>query len=163
MDIKELEQIIGILKHSDITEFELEHNGTHVRLTRGMLQRIAASSTASEIAQELKPAIVGGVNGAAHLHHESAAPSSESAISDKFHRVESPLVGTFYRRPSPDAEPFVKEGDVVSKGDTLCIVEAMKLMNEIEAPASGKIEKILASDTQVVEYGEVLFLINPSQ
>ncbi len=75
--------------------------------------------------------------------------------------MESPLVGTFYRKPSPDASPFVSEGDVVKKGDTLCIVEAMKLMNEIEAPCSGKVTKVLPSDGAVVEFGEVLFLIDP--
>ncbi len=71
-------------------------------------------------------------------------------------------MGTFYRKPSPDAELFVKEGDVVSKGATLCIIEAMKLMNEIEAPSSGKVVKILGVEGKVVEFGEVLFLIDPS-
>ncbi|NDC38170.1 MAG: hypothetical protein EBZ48_08975 [Proteobacteria bacterium] len=69
------------------------------------------------------------------------------------------MVGTFYRKPSPDAEPFVKEGDRVSKGATLCIIEAMKVMNEIDAPCDGVIEKILPSEGEVVEFGEVLFLI----
>jgi acetyl-CoA carboxylase biotin carboxyl carrier protein len=77
-------------------------------------------------------------------------------------KVESPIVGTFYRRASPDAELFVKEGDIVSKGDTLCIIEAMKLMNEIEATTSGRLVKILGTDGQVVEFGETLFLIDPS-
>ena len=76
-------------------------------------------------------------------------------------KVESPIVGTFYRKPSPDAPPFAKEGDRVAAGDTLCIVEAMKLMNEIDSPCSGTIEKILVADGEVVEFGEVLFLIKP--
>jgi acetyl-CoA carboxylase biotin carboxyl carrier protein len=80
----------------------------------------------------------------------------------RFTKVESPIVGTFYRKPSPDAELFVKEGDTVSKGQTLCIIEAMKLMNEIESPSSGKIVKILGVEGKVVEFGEVLFLIDPS-
>ena len=76
-------------------------------------------------------------------------------------KVESPIVGTFYRKSSPDADAFVSVGASVSKGDTLCIIEAMKLMNEIEAPCSGTVEKILASDSQVVEFGESLFFIRP--
>jgi acetyl-CoA carboxylase biotin carboxyl carrier protein len=80
----------------------------------------------------------------------------------RYVKVESPIVGTFYRKPSPDAEPFVKEGDSISKGSTLCIIEAMKLMNEIESPASGKIVKVFGTEGQVVEFGEVLFLIDPA-
>jgi acetyl-CoA carboxylase biotin carboxyl carrier protein len=80
----------------------------------------------------------------------------------RYVKVESPIVGSFYRRPSPDAEPFVKEGDVISKGSTLCIIEAMKLMNEIESPTSGKVVKIMGAEGQVVEFGEVLFLIDPA-
>jgi acetyl-CoA carboxylase biotin carboxyl carrier protein len=100
-----------------------------------------------------------------------SAPNSTSAASasaapqedlGRYVKVESPIVGTFYRRASPDAELFVKEGDIVSKGDTLCIIEAMKLMNEIEATTSGRLVKILSSDGQVVEFGETLFLIDPS-
>jgi acetyl-CoA carboxylase biotin carboxyl carrier protein len=74
-------------------------------------------------------------------------------------KMESPIVGTFYRKPSPEARPFVEEGDRVTKGQTLCIVEAMKLMNEIESPTSGVIEKVCVGDGTVVEFGEVLFLI----
>jgi acetyl-CoA carboxylase biotin carboxyl carrier protein len=88
-----------------------------------------------------------------------AAPQDDLG---RYVKVESPIVGTFYRKPSPDADMFVKEGDTVSKGDTLCIIEAMKLMNEIEAPTSGKIVKILGVEGQVIEFGEVLFLIDPA-
>ena len=80
----------------------------------------------------------------------------------RYVKVESPIVGSFYRKPSPDAEPFAKEGDVVRKGGTLCIIEAMKLMNEIESPTSGRIVKVLGVEGQVVEFGEVLFLIDPA-
>jgi acetyl-CoA carboxylase biotin carboxyl carrier protein len=89
-----------------------------------------------------------------------AAPRKDE-IPDHFVKVISPIVGTFYRRPSPDAEAFVKEGEWVKKDQTLCIVEAMKLMNEIPAPVDGRIEKVLLTDSQVVEFGEVLFWINP--
>lgn len=155
MDIKEIEQIISILKQNEVTEFELEQEGTHIRLSRGPRQQIVSVAAPAAQAVDVQPAVVGAVASAAPVEAKAAA------ISDKFKKVESPLVGTFYRKPSPDAAPFVQEGQSVKKGDTLCIVEAMKLMNEIEATCNGKVEKILVSDGQVVEYGEVLFLINP--
>lgn len=154
MDIKQLEQIMVLLKANDVTEFELEDNGTHIRLARAVPRQKGSSSQARV---DLEPAII-----ASETSPEASGRDSRVLKSvDAFTKVESPLVGTFYRKPSPDAEPFVKEGDMVKKGDTLCIVEAMKLMNEIEAPISGRVERILVSDGHVVEYGEVLFLIDP--
>ena len=159
MEIKDLEQILNVLKQNEVTEFELDQEGTHIRLSRGsrpQIVSIPASVGAREV--EVSPAIVNTGAIVASAYAEPKAP----AISDKLVKVESPLVGTFYRKPSPDSDPFVQEGQIVKKGDTLCIVEAMKLMNEIESTCSGKIEKILIGDGQVVEYGEVLFLIDPT-
>lgn len=161
MEIKELEQIINILRQSDITEFELEKEGTHIRLSRSVRLVSSAAGAISRAAEEVQPAIIGIVDGGLSASTASEALQAQQ-IPDKFVRVESPLVGTFYRKPSPDSETFVSEGGVVKKGDILCIVEAMKLMNEIEAPCGGKIHKILVNDGQVVEYGEVLFIIDPS-
>ncbi len=151
MDVKELKAIIEILKENGVTEFELEREGVQLRLTRDQLgaapQVIAA------------PAAAVPVSAAA----PAAAPAAPVADSnDGLEEVRSPIVGTFYRKPSPDADSFVEVGATVKKGDTLCIVEAMKLMNEIEAPISGKVEKVLLNDGQVVEFNEVLFLIRPS-
>ena len=157
MDIKELEQIITILKKNEVTDFELNKGDIHIKLSREKLARAAlveAAPTNSAPQLAIQPAISGVAPAAQAV---TAAP----AINPNLVKVESPIVGTFYRRSSPDAEPFVSEGARVEKGDTLCIIEAMKLMNEIEAPRSGKIEKVMLSDGQVVEYGEVLFLINP--
>ncbi|MEZ4754368.1 MAG: acetyl-CoA carboxylase biotin carboxyl carrier protein [Bdellovibrionota bacterium] len=148
MDIKELEQIIGILQKNGVTEFELEQDGTSLKLSRGVLVAGAQQTVAAPAQAVVAPAPV--VNG--------AAPAED----EKFHAVKSPIVGTFYRKSSPDADAFVEVGTSVSKGDTLCIVEAMKLMNEIEAPISGVVKKICLQDAQVVEYGETLFLIDPS-
>ncbi|MCO6429277.1 MAG: acetyl-CoA carboxylase biotin carboxyl carrier protein [Deltaproteobacteria bacterium] len=157
MDINDLEQILGILKRNDIVDFELRQGETHIKLTRAGAVQLAQASGGPVVAQ-IEPAIVSSnING-------TAAPLAEPAegqINSKFVKVESPIVGTFYRKPSPDSEPFVKVGDTVKKGDTLCIVEAMKLMNEIDSPIGGRVEKILLSDGEVVEYGEILFLINP--
>ncbi|MEN9846498.1 MAG: Biotin carboxyl carrier protein of acetyl-CoA carboxylase [Pseudomonadota bacterium] len=153
MDIKDIENIIKILKQNEVTEFELEQDGTRVKLSR----TTSGAFVASESRYEMVPAVQ--VAMAAPAASNGAAAQEDLG---RFVKVESPIVGTFYRKPSPDADVFVKEGDTVSKGDTLCIIEAMKLMNEIEAPTSGKIVKILGVEGQVIEFGEVLFLIDPA-
>ena len=148
MDIDDIERIIRILKQNEVTDFELEQEGTKVKLTRG-----TAGMIIREAPVEVRSALP------AMGHHAVAIAESEASANSALTKVESPIVGTFYRRASPDAEPFVKEGDMVKKGDTLCIIEAMKLMNEIEAETSGKLVRILPNEGQVVEYGEVLFMI----
>lgn len=155
MDIKDLEHIVKILKQNDVTEFELNQEGTQIKLARGSQVVVQSAPVVHSQPVALSPAsapihAAAAVNGAAQ--HASSAMSGT--------KVESPLVGTFYRKPSPDAKPFVSEGEIVKKGDTLCIVEAMKLMNEIEAPCAGKVTKVLPTDGSVVEFGEVLFLID---
>ncbi len=155
MDIKELEQIISILKSNGVTEFELEQDGTHLKLSRATLQAAAAPVAVQGEAPQISPP-------PQVVAPSTAAPQAEVDEAEGMEKVESPLVGTFYRKPSPDADAFVKVDDIVKKGDTLCIVEAMKLMNEIEAPCDGKIVKILLNDGQVVEFGEALFLIDPN-
>jgi acetyl-CoA carboxylase biotin carboxyl carrier protein len=152
MDIKDIENIIKILKQNEVTEFELEQEGTKIRLAR--------TAAGTYITTEARLDVVPAIQPAAAIPMAASA-SAAAEDTSKFVKVESPIVGTFYKRPSPDAAAFVKEGDSVSKGDTLCIIEAMKLMNEIESPSSGKVVKILGADGQVVEFGEVLFLIDP--
>lgn len=158
MDTKEIEQILAILKQNDVTEFELSRGDTHIKLTRSPRHQVSLASSAPVT---IEPAIVSAGTGTATPANEDTSTASQASNVNLF-RVESPLVGTFYRKPAPDAEPYVTEGMTVKKGDILCIVEAMKLMNEIEATVSGKIEKVLVGDGEVVEFGEVLFLINPS-
>jgi acetyl-CoA carboxylase biotin carboxyl carrier protein len=156
MDINDIEHIIKILKQNEVSEFELEQDGTRLKLTRGAMASYAASDLRGDLpppAQQIPVAYGSATQNGAHQAAEDLG---------RYVKVESPIVGTFYRKPSPDAEAFVKEGDSISKGSTLCIIEAMKLMNEIEAPASGKIVKILSTEGQVVEFGEVLFLIDPA-
>lgn len=155
MDIAELEKILRLLRDNEVSKFELQREGTTLRVSRtGMSERGLMAGAQSV---ELEPAIISPVNG-----QGPGVASGRQGAAEAAHlfKVESPIVGTFYRKPSPDAEAFVKEGARVAKGDTLCIVEAMKLMNEIEAPCSGVVERILLEDGQVVEFGEVLFLIN---
>ncbi|MGA1191713.1 MAG: acetyl-CoA carboxylase biotin carboxyl carrier protein [Bdellovibrionota bacterium] len=156
MDIKELEKIVKILKESGVTDFELTQDGTTIKLSRAQLVQA--------VAPVMAPSAVAAIDIAAPVS-VSQQPAVAPHPQDEFagmHKVQSPIVGTFYRKPSPDADSFVQEGDTVRKGDTLCIVEAMKLMNEIEAPVSGKVVRVLPGDSQVVEYGELLVVIDPN-
>jgi acetyl-CoA carboxylase biotin carboxyl carrier protein len=153
MDIKDIENIIKILKQNEVTEFELTQEGTTIKLSRASIGAFAQVESRMEVI----PAV--------QMSMPVAAASSSGAVQEdlgRYVKVESPIVGTFYRKPSPDADVFVREGDSVSKGQRICIIEAMKLMNEIESPTSGKIVKILGIEGQVVEFGEVLFLIDPA-
>lgn len=158
MKIEEIAQIINILKQTDVMEFEIDQDGTHIRLSRASKVAPMGMVASPMVASHIEPAIHGVANG--HVAAGAAAEAS-AAVPAHFVKVESPIVGTFYRKPSPDADVFVKEGSSVKKGDTLCIIEAMKLMNEIDAPCDGRVEKILLSDGHVVEFGETLFYINP--
>lgn len=160
MKIEELEQIIKILKQNEVNEFEFDNDGVRIKLVRGVHYSVTPAVSQSNGAPvNIQPAI----SSSQSIPSMTSAPATPEPKEDTSHlvKVDSPIVGTFYRKPSPDAAPFVSEGSSVKKGDTLCIVEAMKLMNEIESPVSGKIEKVLVSDGQVIEFGEVLFLINP--
>jgi acetyl-CoA carboxylase biotin carboxyl carrier protein len=166
MDIKDLEQIFELLKQNDITDFELNREGFQLKLSRAKPElKVLASNSSTSI----EPAIYHSLPSSQAANHAQAvninattATEQQAAINPNFVKVESPLVGTYYKKPSPDANPFVEEGMKVKKGDTLCIVEAMKLMNEIDAPVSGTLVKAFAGDGDVVEFGEVLFLIDPS-
>jgi acetyl-CoA carboxylase biotin carboxyl carrier protein len=153
MEISEIEAILKIFKESDISEFEFERGGTKLKLVRG----------SSPAPQYVSP--ISNINTTSSLPFRDSKSSLEAneidfkGLDPRLVKMESPIVGTFYRKPSPEARPFVEEGDRVTKGQTLCIVEAMKLMNEIESPTSGVIEKVCVGDGTVVEFGEVLFLI----
>lgn len=146
----EMQELIDLLKRNDLTELEVEHQGFRIRLQRDT----ASIPLPSPIWKTAQP----GLEPAAEPQAVSAAGDATPGIVT----VRSPIVGTFYRSPAPDADPYVEEGDQVKKGQVLCIVEAMKLMNEIEAEMDGRIVKILAESTKPVEYGQPLFLIEPA-
>lgn len=161
MDTKELEAILSLLKKNDVTEFDLTRDGTQVRVKRGSVLEISGAGAGNVDLQRLLSSYAAAPAAAGHSG-TAAAPAVDPVVSNEnLVKVDSPIVGTFYRRPSPDADPFAREGDFVKKGQTLCIIEAMKLMNEIVAPCSGRVDKVLLTDGQVVEYGEVIFLIDP--
>lgn len=160
MELKDIQTIVQFLKENDILEFELKRGEDFLKLSRGRPAPTMMAPQAQSIASyaHLEPAFAANA-GVAAATSSSAGPTV--GLNPNLRKVESPIVGTFYRKSSPDAPLFAKEGDKVRKGQTLCIVEAMKVMNEIESPCEGTIEKILPADGEVIEYGEVLFLINP--
>jgi acetyl-CoA carboxylase biotin carboxyl carrier protein len=149
MDLSYLEQLIKLFESSTLTELEIDEEGSRVTLGRAKEQQamFAMPQMGSYPMPQQQAATA-----------VSAAPvASEPSV--KTHEVKSPIVGTLYRAPSPDADPYVQVGQQVENGTTLCIIEAMKLMNEIESDASGKIIKILVENGQPVEYGQPLFVL----
>ena len=163
MNQKELKELIEFLIEKDIAEFELERGDVKVRIKRAGEHtvvhahgepRFFAVPPASGPAPE-----VGAVPAVA----PPPGTPAESAPEEGLHMVKSPIVGTFYEAPSPGAPPFVKPGDMVEVGQVLCIVEAMKLLNEIESDVAGEIVKKLAVNGQPIEYGQDLFVIRPKK
>lgn len=166
MNQKELKELIEFLIEKDISEFELERGDVKVRIKRGP-EAAAAPSVVSVMPQMMAPAPAQVSARHPQPAPAQAAPSASAppaaavvpAVEEELHMVKSPIVGTFYESPAPGAPAFVKPGDQVQAGQTLCIIEAMKLMNEIESDATGEIVKILASNGQPVEYGQPLFAL----
>jgi acetyl-CoA carboxylase biotin carboxyl carrier protein len=150
LDLDNLRALLDLLTEKDIAEFEHEEGGRRLRVTRGGSARIALSGLSaglpSPVAQSIAPPT-------------ATASLDDSPPSGDFVDVSSPFVGSFYRSPSPDAPPFVEVGSVVRTGQTLCIIEAMKLMNEIEAECAGTVVEIFAQSGKSVEYGQKLFRI----
>lgn len=150
MDLRKLKTLIELVENSGIAELELTEGEEHVRISR-------ASSVAAPVQQHyLAPAMP--VSAPAPTAAATPAAPAEPAAPEG-HVVKSPMVGSFYRAPSPGAKPFVDIGQSVKEGDTLCIIEAMKLLNEIEADKSGVIKAILVENGQPVEFGQPLFII----
>ncbi|MBV8051990.1 MAG: acetyl-CoA carboxylase biotin carboxyl carrier protein [Acidobacteriaceae bacterium] len=164
MNQKELKELIDFLIEKDIAEFELERGDVKVRIKRGA-QTVPVTSVVPIAVHgspaAAVPAILPGSLGTPPGASSPVAAEAPSAPEEKLHIVHSPIVGTYYESPSPGSPPFVGVGDKVETGQVLCIVEAMKLMNEIESDMSGEIVKKLVSNGQPVEYGQDLFAIRP--
>lgn len=152
MNIKKIKELIDLMNENNLTEIEVEQEGMKVKLIKmphGTIEQITSSL----------------LNGAPPSMPVEPAP----AVSDvpvqktqekKYKEIRSPMVGTFYSSPSPDAEPYVKEGSVIKNGDVVCIVEAMKLMNEVKSEISGKIVEVCIKNAEAVEFNQVLFLVD---
>ncbi len=142
MNLKELREIIAIFEDANISELDVERQGMKIRLKKGA-GGIEVSQSSVEIPSGTAP--------------PRSEPEKEQA--EKHTEIKSPMVGTFYRTPAPDAEPFVEEGDEIEKGQVICIIEAMKLMNEIKAEVKGHIKKILVENGQAVEFNQPIFVV----
>ncbi len=153
MDIKNIKSLIRMVTQTDITEFELESGGEKLVIRRG------SETVATTV--PLVPLSAAAPSVAAAPVAMAEQPAEAVAADEGLEEVASPIVGTFYRSPSPESDSYVEVGSVVEKGQTLCIVEAMKLMNEIEAEFKCKVVKILKENAEPVEYGDPLFLVEP--
>ena len=148
---KHIQELIDLLKKNNLTELELEREGLRVRVR----YEIGVKTITATVADH-------GTPGSTSAAQPTGAAGVQTEDTTGMITIASPIVGTFYRSPSQDADPYVEEGDYVKKGQVLCIVEAMKLMNEIESEVDGRITKILAESTKPVEYGQALFLVDPT-
>jgi len=164
-NLNELRELVEFLKANGIAEFDMERSDLKVRLKFAGAAPASASVDPTHLAALLASASVpahaampAALTAAAPA---AAAPAAATQPQENLHEVKSPIVGTFYESPSPGAQPFVKIGDQVEVGQVLCIVEAMKLMNEIESDVAGEVVKRIATSGQPVEYGQPLFAIRP--
>ncbi len=149
MDLRKLKKLIDLVQESGIAELEITEGEEKVKIVKGGGVSLAAAPVAARPSTDATPAA------------PAAAPATvaDAAAGQEGHVVKAPMVGTFYRSPSPDAKAFVEVGQAIKEGETICIIEAMKLMNEIEADAAGVVKAILVENGQPVEYGQPLFIL----
>jgi acetyl-CoA carboxylase biotin carboxyl carrier protein len=163
MNQKELKELIEFLIEKDIAEFELERGDVKVKIKRAAEPPLASAETRL-IAVPTPTAIPVSVPASGRVNlTANAAPPEAAPPEEGLHIVRSPIVGTFYESPSPGSPPFVKVGDLLEVGQVLCIVEAMKLMNEIECDVAGELVKKLVANGQPIEYGQELFAVRPAK
>ncbi|HNP32822.1 MAG TPA: acetyl-CoA carboxylase biotin carboxyl carrier protein [Flavobacterium sp.] len=158
MDLKEIQNLIKFVSNSGVAEVKLETGDVKITIKT----TVEGSSPEITYVQQAPVAQVAAAPASAAAAPAAAAPSAPAADDSKYVTIKSPMIGTFYRKPAPDKPVFVEVGASIKKGDVLCVVEAMKLFNEIEAEVSGKIVKILVDDMSPVEFDQPLFLVDPS-
>ncbi|HKB86417.1 MAG TPA: acetyl-CoA carboxylase biotin carboxyl carrier protein [Ignavibacteriaceae bacterium] len=153
MDLNLIRKLVKLVDSSEVTDLEIEENGLRVKIAK-KIRGIHAISQPQILSpsQSVSPP----------SENDEKTKSEKEETKEKLHEIHSPIVGTFYRAPAPDADPYVQVGDTISQGSVLCIVEAMKLMNEIESDVNGKIVKILVENGKPVEYNQPLFLVQTS-
>jgi acetyl-CoA carboxylase biotin carboxyl carrier protein len=144
---REIRRLAELLREYGLSEVEVEREGVRVRLRR----EAALAAPPGPVSAAPAPPIVAS----------TVAAAAPGAVEAHLLTIEAPMVGTFYRAPSPDAQPFIRDGDRVKKGQVVCVIEAMKLMNEIESKFAGRVVKVLVENSQPVEYGQPLFLLEP--
>lgn len=164
MDFKQIQDLIKLVNRSELSEFRMEQGDLKLTIrtkhyNNGTTQVVQAAPVAAPAPAPAAVAAPAPVTEAAPTKKEEAAPAEDDS---KYITVKSPMIGTFYRASGPDKDAFVKVGDNVDKGTVVCIIEAMKLFNEIESEVTGKIVKVLADDASPVEYDQPLFIVDPS-
>ena len=157
MDLSYVKKLIKLLSDSGVDEIELEEEGKRIKLVKHSKNSVSVQQPFMVAAPP--PGINPAPTAASASAGTAPVAPPEATSSIKYHEIKSPIVGTFYRAPAPDAAPFVELGTQIGPGTVLCIVEAMKLMNEIESDVSGKVAKILVENGQPVEYDQTLFLV----
>jgi acetyl-CoA carboxylase biotin carboxyl carrier protein len=153
MDLRKLKTLVDLVSESNISELEITEAEGKVRIVK------AGFGAPAMVSPLTAPALVAPATAAIGAPHSTAVPAAAEAPPVEGHLVKAPMVGTFYRAASPGAKPFVEIGSQVKEGEPICIIEAMKIMNEIDADKSGTITKILCENGQAVEYGQPLFVI----
>jgi len=154
MDLRKLKKLIDLVEESGIGELEITEGEEKVRIVKGGVVSVSPGPAPTPAAT---PAAAASRSATTTAAAPAAAPEAAPAVEG--HVVKAPMVGTFYRSPSPDAKPFVEVGQALKEGDVICIIEAMKLMNEIDADAAGTVKAILVENGQPVEYGQPLFIL----
>jgi len=162
MDLKEIQDLIKFVAKSGVNEVELETKGVKIVIKTGTtkIETIAVQAPVPVMAAAPVAAVPAAAPATTPAPAAQAAPAA--ADTSKYIEVKSPMVGTFYRRPSPDKDVFVNVGDDIKKGDVVCMIEAMKLFNEIESEINGRIVKVLVDDATPIEYDQPLFLVEPA-
>jgi acetyl-CoA carboxylase biotin carboxyl carrier protein len=155
MELKDIRQLIKLVESADIDELEIVEDGKKLRISKSNMKNNGTVLMSQPYQPQAAPPQPAPAQVSSAVVPQEAAPEPASNVVE----VRSPMVGTFYRSPSPDADPYVEVGQNVEAGQTLCIIEAMKLMNELESEFTGRITKILVENTQPVEYNQPLFLI----
>jgi acetyl-CoA carboxylase biotin carboxyl carrier protein len=158
MDLNLIRKLVKIVDTSGITDLEIEEDGLRIKVAK----KIRNNKVNSQPQMVVQTDSVNASALAATVTEEKAVAEKSEEPTNNIHEINSPIVGTFYRAPAPDADPYVQVGDSVSPGTVLCVVEAMKLMNEIESDVGGKVVKILVENGKPVEYNQPLFFIEPN-
>jgi acetyl-CoA carboxylase biotin carboxyl carrier protein len=166
LKVQEIRELIKLVDHSSIDEFVYENEGSKIKMKKNTGTTVttvqAVPQAAVEVVPVVQPASVTSAAPVQELKQEAVSNvSATPADTSNLHKIASPMVGTFYASPTPEADAYVKAGSVVTKDSIVCIVEAMKLFNEIEAEVNGEIVEVLVKNGQLVEYGQPLFLVKP--
>lgn len=161
MDLKEIQDLIKFVAKSGVNEVEIETKGVKLVIKAGQTPIYQTAPAVIQAAPVVQAAPVAAAPVAAAPQAQPAAAPAKTEDTSKYIEIKSPMIGTFYRRPSPDKDVFVNIGDEVKPGSVLCVIEAMKLFNEIESEISGRIVKVLVDDSTPVEYDTPLFLVEP--